>query len=819
MIARATFIWRVIAAMVVVAGMILATVGVRSDARITPSAPRVREFHAMGLAALGRADWEQAVKMIGFAVDQADVVSLGTVRKAELLTDLAVAHRQWAKHGNPQSLIIGLDAAEKAWRLHRAPMTVLNRALLLEELAGPEVASTAWAEYRKLNATAVPLPQPRRSHNAVAGYVSRDNDGHLGSRRHARTSFPAAITEPVVLAECDRSSGSQRTAAEGILLLQSARKALAAQDVALAETRLRQASSVLRKLQGQFAPVQKSDECTDTVARADADGDVIHFAGHAIVDGLRARLLLVRAETLDSMRTTDEAWSERIEAARLRTLGTTRKVVLSTLAITAARDGYFHAADLLFAHVGSSGSVDPRIARWRAFVQSRIDGDRSDPNLYFASAGFVTVDGGIVRAAARFTSPERESVTVSLIGDGTVDLPPRNDWSEPIDELVLEHAQREALGMMVAENVRRLYEHESRVEIADGSAEAALWMSDRARLVGVPWKETSACTGDRGQTLAACVPPGVTVVHQDLDSSRLYTWVVRDGKVDLTTTWVSAPQLRADIDRFRIDIGRGVDDPTLRHQAQHLYDVLLRPVQRQIAGTDLLVYSPSVHLRGVPFAALHDGTRFLVQTRPVAVTPTISAFELPGKAASGSSALLVLPPPAQARAFLDGANREVRQIAGIYRSTLLTDAAATAETFLRAVAAHDVIHVATHGQTGGLPYQNSIDFGRDRIRAYDIFMLTLSRKPIVMLAACRTADNTGGPMNVSLTDAFLAAGASAVVGALWDVEDRSTEQLSVAFHRQLARGATPHDALRHTQLQFIRDGGPMSTWAAFQVSS
>ncbi|HUR82289.1 MAG TPA: CHAT domain-containing protein, partial [Thermoanaerobaculia bacterium] len=65
----------------------------------------------------------------------------------------------------------------------------------------------------------------------------------------------------------------------------------------------------------------------------------------------------------------------------------------------------------------------------------------------------------------------------------------------------------------------------------------------------------------------------------------------------------------------------------------------------------------------------------------------------------------------------------------------------------------------------------------------------------------------------------LTAGASAVVGSLRDVRDDSTARLSIAFHRALARGATPYDALRAAQLEFIRGGAPASTWAAFQVSS
>jgi CHAT domain-containing protein len=257
----------------------------------------------------------------------------------------------------------------------------------------------------------------------------------------------------------------------------------------------------------------------------------------------------------------------------------------------------------------------------------------------------------------------------------------------------------------------------------------------------------------------------------------------------------------------------------LRPQAQRRYEVLLGPIQHKIAGAELLVYSPSGNLRGLPIAALHDGTRLLIETRPITTPRTISAFTLPRAALRINSALLVLPPPTKMP--LPGASSEIRRVADIYglRMTLLDDATATRHAFLASVTGHDMIHVATHGQTGSTLYQNAIEFGREHVRAYEVFSLHLTRAPIVMLAACRTSDSSGDPMKVGLADAFLSAGASAVVGSMWEVDDQWTEQLAVGFHRRLAAGATPHDALRGVQLDLLRRGLPVSAWASFRMSS
>ena len=202
-------------------------------------------------------------------------------------------------------------------------------------------------------------------------------------------------------------------------------------------------------------------------------------------------------------------------------------------------------------------------------------------------------------------------------------------------------------------------------------------------------------------------------------------------------------------------------------------------------------------------------------------TTSISAFELPHALRRAASALAMLPIRAPGVSELAGARREVRAVGDVYgtHSAVMMDDAATPEAFLDRAATYDVLHLASHGYASDLPYQNAIEFGPRRIRAYDVTRLRLRRAPVVMLAACRTANDSGGPLNMSLAEAFLRAGASAVIGSLWNVEDSATASFSIAFHRELASGSTPEDALRAVQLKWIRASKPIRLWAAFQVSS
>jgi len=58
-----------------------------------------------------------------------------------------------------------------------------------------------------------------------------------------------------------------------------------------------------------------------------------------------------------------------------------------------------------------------------------------------------------------------------------------------------------------------------------------------------------------------------------------------------------------------------------------------------------------------------------------------------------------------------------------------------------------------------------------------------------------------------------------VVASLWDVEDAATQRLMAAFHRQVAAGGNPAEALRDAQLELLRSDDRAlrrpSAWAAF----
>jgi CHAT domain-containing protein len=107
--------------------------------------------------------------------------------------------------------------------------------------------------------------------------------------------------------------------------------------------------------------------------------------------------------------------------------------------------------------------------------------------------------------------------------------------------------------------------------------------------------------------------------------------------------------------------------------------------------------------------------------------------------------------------------------------------------------------------------------------ARDIAALHFDATQLVVLGACRTSVGRirRGEGVFNLARPFLAAGVPMVVASLWNVDDRASHRLLVAFHRELRARGNVAEAMRHAQLELMGDADPSlqapAAWAGFTV--
>ena len=305
----------------------------------------------------------------------------------------------------------------------------------------------------------------------------------------------------------------------------------------------------------------------------------------------------------------------------------------------------------------------------------------------------------------------------------------------------------------------------------------------------------------------------------------LAIFCLRGGTLTETSVAIGRAELTGRVASFSEAIRRHAPIAEINAEASAMYRLVIAPQRQQLAGVSQLLIVPDQQLFAVPFAALYNDARheYLVEQFTLRIAP--SAYEAAGDASPAlEPALVVADPHGWSQPRLPASREEGARIAAMYGATLLAGDDATRERFLSSVSNSAIVHYAGHADSdadscGALLLA---DRGERKgiLSSAEIARLRLARHPIVVLAACGTfrgdTRHLSGMPNV--VRGFLLAGASSVVGSMWEIDDDLAAPLFLAFHRQLQRGATAAAALRATQLALLRGADARlahpNVWAA-----
>jgi CHAT domain-containing protein len=248
---------------------------------------------------------------------------------------------------------------------------------------------------------------------------------------------------------------------------------------------------------------------------------------------------------------------------------------------------------------------------------------------------------------------------------------------------------------------------------------------------------------------------------------------------------------------------------------EELYGELLGPLQRRLKAEHLVVVPHDV-LHYVPFHALFDGRRHLIDSFTVSYAPSGSIYALcQGRSADVEGPALILGVPDPRAPFI---LQEVQSVASkLPRPDLLLGSDADETTLREKGQRSRFVHIASHGFfRGDNPMFSGIRLGRSYLTLYDLYQLKLPAE-LVTLSACVSGLNViaTGDEVLGLARGLFSAGAASLLVALWDVPDQSTSEFMNAFYDRYLRAGNKASALRDALLE-VRERYPHPVhWAPF----
>jgi CHAT domain-containing protein len=317
------------------------------------------------------------------------------------------------------------------------------------------------------------------------------------------------------------------------------------------------------------------------------------------------------------------------------------------------------------------------------------------------------------------------------------------------------------------------------------------------------------------QGVIATLGDRVALVHYLMLGNKLRIIVTSAGQQTVDDVNIS----ERDLNRLIIAARRAIENPRTNPlpAAQALNAVLIAPIAQRIANTSALMLALDSTLRYVPFSALHDGNRYLVETHQLALYTAASKDSIATKPQpKWQVAGLGMTQAALGFSALPGVREELNSIVGgdqTLTGEIHFDTAFTAQRMQSSLKNRfPVMHIASHFKFNpGTETESFLLLGdgtKLSLRDIRVGDYSFSGLDLLTLSACETAMLGGRDDTGREVEGFGALaqnkGARSVLATLWPIADRSTALLMRdLYYQREQQGIHKSQALRRAQLGLL----------------
>lgn len=333
--------------------------------------------------------------------------------------------------------------------------------------------------------------------------------------------------------------------------------------------------------------------------------------------------------------------------------------------------------------------------------------------------------------------------------------------------------------------------------------------------------------------------PEVTIVSYTITEQMVVAFVISTEEFHAIPLPVTPAELSKRVTQFTLsNKNSGASSIEQLQNHQYLYRYLVAPLLQHLK-TKRIGIIPHRYLHQIPFAILQSGTRkYFDQEYEIFYLPNTSFLRLLAQKyptvqrfrenAVKPKLLIMASPWYQNRPVIDKVITEARTIASLYGASFYFNQDATATRFWRLAPESDVIHIASHAVFNeNNPLWSKIILYKDAVSEGRIYLhqlydrLHLRNTDLVVLSACQTNKsnaNSDGDEHVTISRAFLGAGARTVISSFWIANDTPTSQLMTRFYRLYRnQGVSKLTAIREAQREVRKSMNNSNEWSNFSL--
>lgn len=146
---------------------------------------------------------------------------------------------------------------------------------------------------------------------------------------------------------------------------------------------------------------------------------------------------------------------------------------------------------------------------------------------------------------------------------------------------------------------------------------------------------------------------------------------------------------------------------------------------------------------------------------------------------------------------------ELQKLESTLETKFLTRSNTTKQKFIEAYGGYKVVHLSTHG---GVTEDKKpwLAFYDDKLELGEMYFNN-QYTDLVVLSACKTSKGElrKGEGVMSIARGFVNSGAKSVLASLWDIDQKSNNEIIYSFYNYLNQGYTKTEALNRAKLDYI----------------